>query len=262
MRLQGNKTLVTGDASGIGAAIASALLARNNPVIICGRYAAKLAAARMQEPRLQTYRCDLACEADRASLCRTLAQDHPDLNILVNNAGIQYELNFFDGEDHAARIEEEVAINFLAARQLIDHLLPGQVSQPAAAIVNITLALALQPKQSAPVYCATKAAMRSFSKALRYQLEATTVRVLEVVPPLVDTAMTRARSGAKWSPDRLASVVMRGLKQDRPGLFVGKARLLYLSDRLALPTVATHRSRRLILKPLRRLAFSSLIHLP
>lgn len=105
--------------------------------------------------------------------------------------------------NHTDFIEEEVNINLLAQLKLTDRLLPILMSHPGAAIVNITSALALVPKRSAPIYFATKAAMHNFTKALRYQLEDTPVKVFEIIPALVDTEMTKVRGKDKITPETL-----------------------------------------------------------
>ena len=111
------------------------------------------------------------------------------------------------------------------------------MDQPSAAIVNITSALAVVPKQSAPIYCATKAALHSFTKALRYQLDGTPVNVFEIIPALVDTAMTKGRGKGKISADALAKEALRGIESDKYEIQIEKTKLLLALNRI-LPSVA------------------------
>jgi uncharacterized oxidoreductase len=235
MNLRGNKVLITGATSGIGRAMALRLLALDNQVIAVGRNAAQLAKLQGQHPQLVTYRCDLALPPERQKLAAFMEQHHPDLNVLVNNAGVQY--NYELTETDLPRIAEEIEINLTAPLQLVALLLPQLRQQPAAAIVNVSSGLGLVPKRSAPVYCATKAGLHLFSKALGYQLAATQVRVMEVIPPLVDTPMTAGRGTGKISPDQLVDEFLQGFAQNRREINIGKVGLLRLLQRLA-PSLA------------------------
>lgn len=238
MKLSGNTVLITGGGSGIGLALAKALVRHgSNTVIVCGRNTKKLEAVHAQNPVIFTFPCDLANDQDQQGLAETIAQKYPNLNILINNAGIQHNYRFPDGRSHLDVIEEEVNINFLAHVKLTDRLLPFLMRQSHAAIVNVTSALAVVPKQSAPIYCATKAAMHGFTKALRYQLESTPVRVFEIIPALVDTEMTQGRGNGKITPEALASEALRGIQSDRYEIRIGKTKLLFALHRL-VPSIA------------------------
>jgi len=237
MRLNGNTVLITGGGSGIGLALARAFADKDNKVIVCGRNPEKLEATRLANPHIDVLVCDISRDQDQQRLVGHVTQHYPNLNILINNAGIQHNYAFSDGEDHARRIENEVNINFVAHLKLIDLMLPHLMKRPSAAIVNVTSALALVPKQDAPVYCATKAAMHNFTKTLRYQMENTSVKVFEIIPPLVDTEMTAGRGSGKISPERLTMESLRGISSDNYEIRIGKAKILFALNRL-LPSVA------------------------
>lgn len=238
MKLSGNTVLITGGGSGIGLALAKAFVRHgSNTVLVCGRNAKKLEAVHAQNPALFTFPCDLANDQDQLGLAETIARKYPNLNILINNAGIQHNYRFPDGRNHIGLIEEEVNINLLAHLKLTDRLLPFLMRQSHAAIVNVTSALAVVPKQSAPIYCATKAAMHAFTKALRYQLEDTPVRVFEIIPALVDTEMTQGRGKGKITPEALASEALRGIQSDRYEIRIEKTKLLFALHRL-VPSIA------------------------
>lgn len=226
MELSQNTVFITGGNAGIGLAFAEALVRLDNTVIICGRDQQKLDAVKQQYPQIHMIRCEIA---DSAKLERTVAKIQevfPQLNVLINNAGIQYRYDFSTGGDVLAKIEEEVAVNLAALMRLTHMMLPALARQPNAAVMNVSSMLGFIPKKSAPVYCATKAAVHAFSKALRYQLADTTIKVFEIVPPLVDTDMTRERAKGKMSPAAFVQGALQGVRRDRYETQVGRAKTL------------------------------------
>ena len=190
MNLSNNTILLTGGATGIGLALAQRFAQAGSQVIICGRRADKLQEARQQVPGLQFYECDLAQAASRAELASRVAADFPALNVLINNAGIQNRFQVADLPANLAAWEQqrqEIAINLEAPIHLAALLLPHLRQQPEPAIINVSSGLAFAPMAAAPIYSATKAALHSFTLSLRRQLADTGVRVLEIVPPAVNT---------------------------------------------------------------------------
>jgi len=231
MRLHNNKILITGATEGIGHALTLKMLSLNNTIIAVGRNEERLRLLGLSSTRIIPFRCDLARLADLEQLTHFIEQQHPDLNILINNAGVQYNYGF-DTEPHLlARIDHEVQVNLLAPLRLTALLLPVLKANDNAAIVHVSSGLALAPKRQAPVYCATKAALHSFSQALRYQLQQ--VRVFEILPPLVDTAMTEGRGKGKIAPEKVAEAFVKGFARNRYEIAVGKVRLLQLLLRVA-----------------------------
>lgn len=234
MQLNNLTILITGGSSGIGLAFAEALLQRNNRVIICGRNPDKLERARQQHPQLDSHCCDITRENDVMALAQHIRQHYGRLDLLINNAGIQRAIDLNDGEAHWASIAEEFTINLVAQVQLTQLFLQLlNHDDGESAIVNITSALAVVPKQSAPIYCAAKAGMHNFTRTLRYQLRGTSVRVFEVIPALVDTAMTADRpSKGKISPQRLVRDAIQGITRDRTTIAIERTRLLFFIYRL------------------------------
>jgi len=237
VKLSDNTVLITGGGSGIGLALAEAFAMRGNEVIVCGRNTKKLEAVHKENPSIVAFPCDIASDQDQQRLVEHITQKYPNLNILINNAGIQHNYDFSDTKNHTDLIEEEVNINFLAHLKLTDRFLPVLMQRPSAAIVNVTSALALVPKQSAPIYCATKAAMHNFTKALRYQLEDTPVKVFEIIPALVDTEMTKDRGKNKITPEALATEALRGIESNKHEIRIEKTKILFMLNRF-LPSVA------------------------
>jgi uncharacterized oxidoreductase len=186
MRLSDNCVLVTGGGSGIGLAIAEKLLDAGSEVIICGRREEKLREAKARRPSLHTRTADVATPAARRELCEWAVATFPRLNVLVNNAGIQRRVALAEAPSWGG-IEEEIAINLEAPIHLSTLLIPHLAKQPRAAIWNVTSGLSFAPIAGVPVYCATKAALHSFTLSLRHQLSGTSVEVIEVIPPAVDT---------------------------------------------------------------------------
>jgi uncharacterized oxidoreductase len=190
MNLSNNTVLLTGGASGIGLALAQRLRQAGSEVIICGRRAAKLREAQQQVPGLHIYETDLGQATDRVELAQRVAADFPALNVLINNAGIQNRFQVADLPPDLAAWEtqrQEIAINLEAPIHLAALLLPHLRQQANAAIINVSSGLAFAPMAAAPIYSATKAALHSFTMSLRQQLATTGVRVLEIVPPGVNT---------------------------------------------------------------------------
>ncbi|GAB2544991.1 SDR family oxidoreductase [Rufibacter soli] len=187
MKLAGNTVLVTGGASGIGLAIAERFLKAGSTVIICGRRPDKLQEAQQKHPALHTRVCDVANEADRVALLEWATASFPQLNVLVNNAGIQRRLNPVVQQEDWQETQQEIAINLEAPIHLCHLFIPHLKQQPSAAIVNVTSGLAFTPATFAPIYCATKAALHSYTMSLRHLLAKTQVEVVEIVPPAVNT---------------------------------------------------------------------------
>ncbi|HEX8307415.1 MAG TPA: SDR family NAD(P)-dependent oxidoreductase [Allosphingosinicella sp.] len=231
-RLEGRTALVTGGASGIGLALVRLLLRRGAArILIVGRDPARLAEVRGElGPRVETLGADLSDPAEVDRLLAEIRRLAPDLSLLVNNAASQRLTDFVSGDpiQLLPALRSEIAANFSAVVALSVGLLPLLARQPSAAILNVTSGLALAPKKSSPVYCAAKAGVRSFTQALRYQCEdgLPNLRIVEALPPLVDTSMTRGRGRGKMAPEACAAEIVAGLESGRDEIFVGKSKLL------------------------------------
>lgn len=219
MNLSDKNILITGGSSGIGLAFAKALSKEASKVIICGRNEAKLNQVKDSHPELKIVRCDVADKEDVDRLYQTMKREHPDLNMLINNAGVFQFYNFKKRNHSFESLEEEIEIDLVAPMRLIDKFLPDFLDKPEAAIVNVSSGLAFVPFTMAPVYCATKAGLHSYTESLRDQLKDTAVRIIEMCPPLVDTPMVAKMPEApgfkKENADKLAQVFVQGLKKDK-----------------------------------------------
>lgn len=240
--LSRSNALVTGGARGIGLELTRQLVRKGCRVIAVGQNQHQLDELSAAFPdAVTTWAADLSSTAEVDALVAGLASNHPDINILINNAGVQFEMDLIapaktPNLDLGRR---EIAINFDAVVALTMGLLPILEQQERAAIVNITSALAIAPKASSPVYCATKAAVRSFTKALRYQCSkrAAHVVVTEAIMALVETDMTAGRGSRKISAQKAAAEVISGLEMEKDEIWVSKTKLLRLLNRLS-PQVA------------------------
>jgi uncharacterized oxidoreductase len=183
MNLSNNKILVTGGASGIGLGLTERFIQENNTVIICGRRADVLQEVAERFPTVITRVCDLSVEAERIALYDWVAEHHSDLNVLVNNAGIQKWMDVTD-EDFYQKANEEIATNVLAPI----HLTTMFANLPSlTTIINVTSGLAFVQFSKVPVYCATKAFFRSFTLSLRHLMKSKNIEVIEMIPPALNT---------------------------------------------------------------------------
>ncbi len=237
MNTSGNTVLITGGSSGIGLSLAQQLLVLGNKVIITGRDKTRLAAAQKKIPGLLIYPGDLAWNDNILDLADHIRQQYPDLNMLVNNAGVQYSYSFLSEPELTGKIDYEIFCNLTAPIKLTGLLLPLLLKKENAAIVNISSALWIAPKKSAAVYCATKAGIHNYTRSLRFQLEHTDVKVFEIIPPLVDTPMTAGRGKSKMSSDELARRIIRSLAVNKYEAYIGKSGLLKILNRF-IPSIA------------------------
>ena len=183
MKLTNNKILITGGASGIGLGLTERFIQENNTVIICGRRESVLKEVARKFPAVITKVCDLSAEAERIELYNWVAENHRDLNVLVNNAGIQNWMSISDSNFYQ-KSSDEITTNILAPIHLAT-LFTNLKSLET--IINVTSGLAFIPLAKVPVYCATKAFMRSFTLSLRHMLRSTSIEVIEMIPPALNT---------------------------------------------------------------------------
>ena len=231
MRITGNKVLITGGTRGIGLALATRFLALGNQVIVTGRNAYRLDQLALKDSNLETFNCDQTNPDDLYKLAGFIEKKHPDLNILINNAGVQFNYNLSEELDAILKINEEIATNLVAPLHLTTSLIPVLERNQNSAIVNVSSALGIVPKQSAPVYSATKAAIHNFSKTLRYQLEGK-IKVFDLIPALVDTDMTAGRSKDKITPEQLVDEFMEAFEKNHFEINIGKVKMLRLLHRI------------------------------
>jgi uncharacterized oxidoreductase len=232
---QGKTVLVTGASKGIGKALTEAFMREGAQVLAVARNVpANGAAPARTDGGVTWIACDVASAHERDKLFEVVHQRGVPLDILVNNAGIQQALDLTGGEAGALceAMQREIAID-LAAPMCIAAMFAPLLARPGGTIVNVTSLVALQAKTSAPAYSAAKAGLRAFTQALRRQMAPRGIRVVEVLPPLVETAMTAGRGRGKLSADGMAAAIVDGLKRNRATIAPGMARTVMAMNRIA-----------------------------
>jgi uncharacterized oxidoreductase len=237
MNTKNNVALITGGATGIGFALAEAFVKAGNKVIICGRRQNKLEEAKRKLPKVQIRNCDVSKEIERKALFDWVKDSYKDFNMLINNAGIQRMVDFKNGTGDLKGGEKEIEINLIAPIYLSAHFIPLLMKQKEAAVINVSSGLAFVPLAFMPVYCATKAAVHSFTVSLRHQLKDTPVKVFEVVPPMVDTELGKGSVEEEETENRgiqpaeVAKAVINALGKDDYEIVVGEAKGLVQGSR-------------------------------
>ncbi|HZL53723.1 MAG TPA: SDR family oxidoreductase [Terracidiphilus sp.] len=200
MKLSGNTILITGGGSGIGRGLAEAFHALGNLVVITGRRKQALDETTKANPGMKSLTLDVQDPAAIRTFAAQAAAEFPSLNVLINNAGIMRAEKLLAQQPDLADAEAIVTTNLLGPIRLTAALLPLLQRQPSSTIVNVSSGLAFLPLALTPTYCATKAAMHSYSQSLRYQLRATTTEVLELIPPYVATDLMGGASDPRAMP--------------------------------------------------------------
>lgn len=229
MNPSGHTVLITGGATGIGFALAKQFHQAGNQIILVGRRQELLQQAAKELAGCQIAVADISKIEDQQRLVR----DFPEVNILINNAGIQFT-QAFETQQHQD-IAQEININLTAPAQLILAFLPLLRQHQEAAIINVSSGLAIVPKETCAIYCASKAALHSLSQTLRWQLESTNIKVFELMPPMVATPMSQGKGYAnlKISPDELAQEFWRDFQRDHYEIMGGKTKWLYWINRIS-----------------------------
>ncbi|SOC22579.1 uncharacterized oxidoreductase [Ureibacillus xyleni] len=216
MKVSGNTILITGGASGIGLALAQRFINADNTVILVGRREEKLREVQSKYPSVHIKVCDVSLEGDRIELSEWLRKEFPSLNVLINNAGIQQQVNLLKAKQNWSYYQKEITTNIEGPIHLTMLLIHQIIKQAHGTIINISSGLALRPGVWVPIYSATKAAIHSFTVSLRHQLADTIVEVVEVFPPAVNTDLGGVGVHTTGAPldDFADSVFNRLLKGD------------------------------------------------
>ena len=222
MQLNGKTVLITGGTDGIGLRLSRQLRAKGAAVIMTGRTSARITAAKAEG--FEVIAAELTGpEGIEAVLAGLGARP---LDVLINNAGMGAAHDFRLAPPTVDDDERTLWLNVHAPVRMITRLMTTLRARPEAMIVNVTSGLAIAPNAGAPLYCATKAAMRSYTQALRAQLKGTTIHVLEALPPVVDTQMTDHRAGKKLSPEECARQIIAAMERNANEANVGMVKFL------------------------------------
>jgi uncharacterized oxidoreductase len=200
MQNTGNTILITGGGSGIGRGLAEALHQLGNQVIIAGRRKSTLEEVCAKNPGMKLLTLDIEDRSAIRSFTGRLSSEFPALNVLINNAGIMRAEDLQHQQDDLSDAEAIITTNLLGPIRLTAALLPLLRKQPHSTIINVSSGLAFVPLAPTPTYCATKAAIHSYTLSLRYQLKDTTTEVLEIIPPYVQTDLMHGAEDPRAMP--------------------------------------------------------------
>lgn len=236
MKLNKKRIVITGGTSGIGYEMAK-YLHPENEIIVISRNTEKLNELSQELEGISTYQADLSKFEELEVVVSAIVERFESIDVLVNNAAIQYTPTFIDDDFKYESISHEVTLNFTSICSLTYLLLPALTHRNKAVILNINSGLALAPKTSSAIYCATKGALNIFSQSLRYQLEKTNISVYQAFLQLVETTMTTGRGKNKMSAEEAAKIIIQGLEKNIQDHDIGKVKLLRALLRLA-PSIA------------------------
>ena len=232
MQLSNRTILITGGSRGIGLALVQ-LLAEKNQVLVTGRNAETLKAVKVRFPSVATFECDVADVTQINALKDRVKKEFPTLDTLFNNAGIAQTVDL-TREVKDEDLLRELDVNLKGVIRMVNAFLPILLAQPQASIINVSSGLAYMPFPSQPIYGAAKAGVHSYTLSLRAQLARTSVEVIEVLPPVVETDMTaKITRYKKMNALTHAQKVIAGIEKGRREIRPGVTRWLYLAARLA-----------------------------
>ena len=225
--------LITGGNSGIGRAFVDRFVTAGARVFTCGRNASTLTKLRAAYPGIEAWRCDITSADQVDALYAHIAKECGRLDVLVHNAAVMTRVSFLDQGLDDATIVREIETDLTAPILLTSRFLRLLKEGRNPLILMVTSGYALLPARRAPIYSATKAGLRAFTRALRYQLEGSAIRVVETLPPFVDTPLTANIRGRKMSPAAVVETTLRAIDRGRDEVFVGQVALLRWLMRLA-----------------------------
>lgn len=223
MKLQNNTVLITGGTSGIGLTLGRTLQQLNNRVILLGRNQQRL--TELQQEGFETIACDLSQQGEIEKAVIQIQNEFPQVNMLFNNAGIQHNYDFIEEVMPLNKIAHEINVNVTGQLLFTQLMIPILSNAQKAFIINTTSGLGAFPKDDGLVYSASKAAMRNFTIGLRYRLKASPIKVMEFIPPVTDTGMTKKRDERKMSSEALVKAIIPQLQHERSILTIKKMRV-------------------------------------
>lgn len=237
MNLQQSTILITGGSSGIGLELAKQLSLQGAEIIITGRNLTALNETKKKFPNIHVFQSDVSKPQDIEELYKEVTNRFPDLNILINNAGLMQLLDLQDSSLSLDMLTNEIRTNLSGTIQMVHRFLPHLQKKEQAAIVNVSSAIAFMSYSSAPIYSAAKAGVHAYTQALRLQLEGTSVKVFEMIPPGVNTRLQedwilKPNPKMMMDADKLVAGVVADLRKNRPELRPTLVGIIQFASRL------------------------------
>ena len=237
---QSNQTvLITGGGSGIGLALAKKFLEHNNTVIITGRNLAKLEKVKQENPKIHIYQSDVTDDAEVRMLADDIQEKFDGLDVLINNAGIMNLVDAGNESNDLQKQMQEIEINYNSPIRVLHYFLPLLKKSKNAVLVNVSSGLAYVPFAQAPVYSGTKSALHFWTQAIRPQLQPHNIKVVELLPPVVDTPLAHGADIAEddnlkpMPPEKLADIFWKDFINGKEEITPGISKQLKLMSRLA-----------------------------
>lgn len=228
MELVGHHVFITGGGSGIGLALAREFLKTGNRVTICGRDPDKLERAVQENPGLEMLRADISQQQGLELIEQELAGRLSSVSILINNAAVGHAYCMLRDDNPFEKMELELQTDLMAPIRLTRVFLPTLLSREHAAVVNVTSGFAVWPCSSLPGYSTAKGGLHAFTRVLRNQLKQTSIKVFEVLPPMVETEMVKESNAKKISTDQVVAATFAGMRRDRGEIPIGEVKLMRL----------------------------------
>ena len=244
MKLKNSTILITGGSSGIGLELIKQLIDQGvETIIITGRDISRLEQVKRQFPQVHIFQSDVSDTLAISQLFKDVIWQFPQLNIIINNAGIMRDLNVLTTNLNVDEITTEIEINLSGSIKMIQTFLPHLLAQKAgAAIINVSSGLAFIPFPASPVYSGAKAGLHAYTRILRIQLKQTNIKVFELAPPSTETPLLDAFTGLvdsnqNMAVDKMVSIALKGILNDTMEIKPGLSKVLKIMSRLAPETM-------------------------
>jgi uncharacterized oxidoreductase len=238
MKLKNSTILITGGTSGIGLEFVKQLMAQKPAaILVTGRDISRLEQLRRQYPQVHIFQSDVSDPEAIRQLAKTVTAGFPELNILINNAGIMRNINLLDAGNGQQEIAAEIDTDLSGPIRMVQQFLPHLLARPSAAIINVSSGLAFVPFPISPVYSAAKAGLHAYTRVLRLQLKATNIKVFELAPPSTDTPLQKDFTGLLDSSHNMAvgkmiNIAIKGILNDQLEIKPGFSKVLKLMGTL------------------------------
>jgi uncharacterized oxidoreductase len=241
MELKNSTILITGGTSGIGLEFVKQLTEQGAKIIVTGRNLDALNETKKKFPNIHTFGSDVSKLKDIEQLYTNITKQFPDLNIIINNAGIMRNLNLQDSSVDLENLTQEIETNLSGVIRMNHQFIPHLKTKKSSAIINISSGLAFLPFPLSPVYSATKSGIHAYSQVLRLQLKNTNINVFELAPPLTDTTLMNAftndidkeSAGPAMKVEKMVSVAIKGILKNKFEIKPGMSKALYFMGRIA-----------------------------